>query len=186
MVSKIQFVKGFNRKNFAYVHVKWQFQFSLRNCLLNSLRIASVSSRAFTAFVVFHEAANLPNSRALFFLFASITVHVCRVCFAADLENRSFPVCCTHASDVMSHGWTMKKNLGLFQICTTRHAIFSSLGASEIFLKPVVLFWILWLFCILTLVLSRNTARTPAALVLRPYIKRCFLINLRYGRLFQI
>ena len=127
MVSKTRYVKGFNQENFAYIHIEWQFQFSLRNCLLNSLRIARVASRALTAFVVFYETANLPNCRALFFLFASVAVHVCR-----SLCRRSWksllPVCCTHASDVMSHGWTIKKFRTL-AICATRHAIYKYLLA---------------------------------------------------------
>lgn len=133
MVSKIRFVKDSIEKNFAYVPIKWQFQFPLRNCLLNSLRIAGVAGGTFTAFVVFYEAANLPNSRALFFLFASITVHACRslqVRFAADLENRSFPVCCTHASDVMSHGWTIKNIARFCNLSgSSRNIYISSLGA---------------------------------------------------------
>lgn len=59
----------------SYIHIQWQLQFSLRNCLLNSLRIACVSSRSFTTFAVFYKAANLPNSRTLLLLFAAISVH---------------------------------------------------------------------------------------------------------------
>lgn len=65
-------------KNFAYVYVQSQLQFSLRNCLLNSLGVACVAGWSLTAVVVFDKAANLPDSRALFFLFASIAVHYCQ------------------------------------------------------------------------------------------------------------
>lgn len=155
MVSKTRYVKGFNQENFAYIHIEWQFQFSLRNCLLNSLRIARIASRALTAFVVFHEAANLPNCWALFFLFASVTVHVCR-----SLRRRSWksllPVCCTHASDVMSHGWTIKKISHFCNSCATRHAIYkylSSLRPREgYFIFTLSLIWIQCLLCILTLI----------------------------------